>query len=278
VKTTIIPMQRRSLAALTVLALATAGVFAAGRLTGVIRPEVSATTQAKERAATPPGMVYVPGGDFYQGSDDPDADPEVKPRHSVFVPSYYIDRTEVTNREFKRFRPDFVYPLGEDNFPATNIIYDDAAAFAKWACKEIPTPEQWEKAARGTDGRRFPWGDTWDKSRVAARAKTLGVPAPKLPESAPQQKVAGCRLGPTRVQPVGSNLTGASPYGALDMAGNAWEWVQGYYLNNPNQRVLRGGAVGYGERANRTYERAVEGSQTTCRDTGFRCAKAVNGI
>jgi formylglycine-generating enzyme required for sulfatase activity len=85
-----------------------------------------------------------------------------------------------------------------------------------------------------------------------------------MPAEPPAQKVAGiCPLKPARVRPVGSVPAGASPYGCLDMAGNAWEWVQGFYQGNPQQRILRGGAVGYGERSCRTYARSVEGSGAT---------------
>jgi formylglycine-generating enzyme required for sulfatase activity len=202
----------------------------------------NADAQAAERARTPQGMVYVPGGDCLMGSNDADADDDGKPFRRVFVPSFYMDRTEVTNAEFKRFRPSHPYPKGEDNLPVTNVTYDDAAAYARWAGKRLPTEEEWEKAARGADGRRYPWGNQWDAKRVAARAK---------------------RKGCSRVQPVGSVSSGASPHGCLDMAGNAWEWVQGFYQGNRHQRILRGGAVGYGEKACRTYARGVEGAEAT---------------
>ena len=236
--------------------------------TSITLPGVTAT----ERDATPPGMVYVPGGDFIMGTDDPDADEDVKPSHRVFVPSFYMDKTEVTKAEFKKFKPDYSYPPGEDKMPATAVTYDEAEAYAKSVGKHVPTEAEWEKAARGTDGRRYPWGNEWDKTKVAKRGVTLGVkPAPDF-----EKKLSNaCRIAPNRVQPVGFVSQGVSPYGALDMAGNAWEWVQGHYLNHPDQRILRGGAVGYGEHACRVYSRAVEGSTSTCNDTGFRCAKAI---
>ena len=231
---------------------------AAFRLTRQTGP--SATTQAAERAAAPSGMVYVPGGFFLSGTNEDEGDDDMKPQRRVFVPSFYIDRTEVTNQEYRRFRLEHTYPAGEETLPVTNVTYDQASAYAKWAGKIIPTEAQWEKSARGTEGRRYPWGDTWDKTRVARRALPAGTVA--APE--PQTKAANsCRLGPSRVRPVGSVPSGISPYGCLDMAGNAWEWVQGYYQNNRDQRILRGGAVGYGERACRTYERGIEGAGAT---------------
>lgn len=220
-----------------------------------------AATQARERAETPPGMAYVPGGEFWFGTNDEDADEDARPKRRVFVPSFYMDRTEVTNGEYRRFQPSRAFPAGEENLPVTNVTYDEAAAYAKWAGKRLPTEEEWEKAARGTEGRRYPWGNQWDKARVAQRVKrhtfldsiqvTVG-------------KVKTCSgFGASRVRPVGSVANSASPYGCVDMAGNAWEWVQGFYQGNPEMRILRGGAVGYGEKSFRTYEKAVEGSGAT---------------
>jgi formylglycine-generating enzyme required for sulfatase activity len=198
---------------------------------------------------TPDGMVLVPAGTALVGSDDPDSDEERQPLHSVWLSGFFIDRTEVTNAEFARFRPAHVFDPSQAKLPATGITYDEAEAYAKWAGKRLPTEDEWEKAARGTDGRVFPWGNTWDKSKVAARA-------PK-----PTQKLACGK--PSRVRPVGSVPVGTSPYGCVDMAGNAWEWVQGHPNGNTEQRMIKGGAVGYNERGCRTYERGIEGAKAT---------------
>jgi formylglycine-generating enzyme required for sulfatase activity len=212
-------------------------------------PRLPAPAQiAVERAATPPGMVYVPAGEAILGTDDPDAEEDARPARRAFLPAFYIDRNEVTNAEFARFKPTHVFPKGEERLPATGILYDEAVAYARWAGKRLPTDAEWEKAARGTDGRLYPWGNTYDRTRVAARAKR----PTKLP----------CG-GYSRVQPIGSAPKGASPYGCLDLAGNAWEWVSDLYQNDPEKRILRGGAAGYGERANRTYSRGVEGAGVT---------------
>lgn len=225
-------------------------------LQGPVAPD--RPTQQREKERTPASMVYVPGGGFLSGSDDTDADEDVRPQKRVFVASFYMDRTEVTNAEYRRFRPSHTFPPGEANLPVTNVTYAEAEAYARWAGKRLPTEAEWEKAARGTDGRRYPWGEEWDTKRVAKRVNR------QLPEKLPETKQAGvCAVFPSRVQPVGSLPTEVSPYGCLDMAGNAWEWVQGFYNGNPEQRILRGGAVGYGERAHRTYLRAIEGAGVT---------------
>lgn len=226
---------------------------------------LSAADLAALRANTPPGMALVPGGFCRIGTDDADADDDVKPARRAYVPSFYIDRLEVTRAEFHEFDPSYPVSHGQENLPATHITYDQAAAYAAWAGKRLPTEEEWEKAARGTDGRRYPWGDIWEARRVAQR------PRPKLPDLlgansfGPVDAPSGqaCFSEPTRMRPVGSVPAGVSPYGCYDMAGSAWEWVQGHYNGNPEQRILRGGAIGYGERACRTYARAIEGSGAT---------------
>jgi formylglycine-generating enzyme required for sulfatase activity len=203
----------------------------------------------KTLPSTPAGMVLIPAGDALVGTDDPDSDEERRPLHRVSLSAFWIDRTEVTNAEFARFRPSHTFAPGQGKLPATGVTYDDAAAYAHWAGKRLPTEDEWEKAARGTDGRAYPWGTLWDKTKVAARA------------AKPTQKLACGK--PSRVRPVGSVPAGVSPYGCLDMAGNAWEWVQGHPNGNTEQRILKGGAVGYSERGCRSYERGIEGAKAT---------------
>ncbi len=216
--------------------------------------------QSVERAHTPRGMVYVPGGTCLIGTNDLDADEDVRPLRRVDVPSFYMDRTEVTNAEYKRFQPDYDFPHNEANLPVTNVTYDEAAAYARWAGKRLPTNDEWEKAARGTDGRRYPWGNVWNPAFVATRAGGGKTPTQRV---SIVKKPGQCAVGASRVRPVGSVPVGVSPYGCLDMSGNAWEWVQGFHDNNPQMRLLRGGAVGYGESDLRTYTYAIEGAEAT---------------
>jgi iron(II)-dependent oxidoreductase len=206
-------------------------------------------------------MVLVPAGEFLMGTSDAQIEdflqthPDWKrewlgieqPQHRVYLDAFYIDKTEVTNAEYKRFveatghKPpphwqDGQIPAGQENYPVTHIHQpDDAQAYAAWASKRLPTEAEWEKAARGTDGRIYPWGNDWDPEKANVLGSEWNGPAP-----------VGT-YGPA----------GASPYGALDMAGNVWEWCSDWYaadyylgspLRNPQgpsegrHHVVRGGS------------------------------------
>jgi formylglycine-generating enzyme required for sulfatase activity len=140
-------------------------------------------------------MVLVSAGQFIFG--------EKADGKTMTVPAFYIDETEVSNSEYQRFcqatgravpkTPDFT---AHPDYPVSAISYEDAKAYASWAGKRLPTEEEWEKAARGTDGRTFPWGDTAWTSDV-----------------------------PKQLQSVTSEPARRSPYGAYNMAGNVWEWT-----------------------------------------------------
>lgn len=205
-------------------------------------------------------MVLVPAGEFLMGSSDLELEvflrthPSWKlewldieqPQHRVTLDDFYIDKTEVTNAEYKRFVDATGHPpprhwengeipAGQENYPVVNVhLPDDAQAYAAWAGKRVPTEAEWEKAARGTDGRIYPWGNDWDPEKANVLGSKYNGPAP-----------------------VGSYPEGASPYGALDMAGNVWEWCSDWYaadyyvsspLRNPQGpsegdfRVVRGGS------------------------------------
>ena len=226
------------------------------------------TTQGEDGAE----MVLVPAGEFWMGSEDGGADE--KPRHRVTLDAFYIDKHEVTNARYGRFmgatgRSVPTYwndsTWNSPQQPVVGVSWDDADAYCKWAGKRLPTEAEWEKAARGTDGRKYPWGEQWDASRANSVESKLG-----------------------KTVPVGAYPAGASPYGALDMAGNAWEWVadwydRDYYRRSPEQnprgpetgsgRVLRGGSwlsLPILLRAANRYD-FTPGSRSDL--IGFRCAR-----
>ncbi|MCA9791965.1 MAG: SUMF1/EgtB/PvdO family nonheme iron enzyme [Candidatus Eremiobacteraeota bacterium] len=195
------------------------------------------------RAATPEGMVLVPGGEFLTGTNDPDADSEVGPLRPAQVASFYIDLTEVTNAQVKAVKPDHTFPEGEEDHPATGFTRPQAAAILARMDKRLPTALEWEKAARGTDGRSYPWGNRYDEKLAhVGRA---------------EHRPNVCSLT-SRLAAVGSYPGGASPYGCLDMVGNAWEWVADDYPGRPVRHLIRGGAFGYPARDNRAYAFAIE--------------------
>jgi iron(II)-dependent oxidoreductase len=157
--------------------------------------------------------VVIPAGPFVAGSDLERADVQDKPQHSVTLPAYRIDKYLVTNAQFARFvaatghRPPLHWksgkiPEGELLHPVTMVNWHDAAAYAKWAGKRLPYEMEWEKAARGTDGRRWPWGNGMDPTRLNTY---YNVGAATKVDTYPR---------------------GASPYGVLDMAGNVNQWME----------------------------------------------------
>ncbi|MFQ5508240.1 MAG: formylglycine-generating enzyme family protein [Leptospirillia bacterium] len=177
-------------------------------------------------------MVRVPAGPFImgQGPEDGrlgvDVGVDSVPRHRVNLREFWIDRTEVTVGRYKAFVaatghrpfPEWAWdkrPYRNDD-PVIGISFFDAKAYCAWRGARLPTEAEWEKAARGTDGRRYPWGDVWDPERVVYE-------------------------GSRKVQPdrVGSHPANASPYGALDMAGNVMEWTDTWYKAYPGNDLVR---------------------------------------
>lgn len=165
------------------------------------------TRSSVNAVPAPQGMVYVPGGEFIMGNASGDA--FERPPHQVLVKPFFIDLYEVTCADYARFveqtgyapPPDWrdgQYPQGSARRPVTGISWDDAVAYAKWTNKRLPTEEEWEFAARGTDGRLYPWGNDWLAGMANADS---GGPAD-----------------------VGA-FKGVSPFGIYDMAGNVWEWT-----------------------------------------------------
>ena len=141
------------------------------------------------------------------------------------IPAFRIMLTPVTVAMYRGYCGAAMPPAPtwgwRDDHPIVNVSWNDAQAFCRWSGLALPTEEQWEKAARGTDGREYPWGNVWDPRRCA------------------------CSVSPARATStasVGSLPSGASPYGCLDMAGNVWEWCADWYDASRTRRVLRGGA------------------------------------
>ncbi|MFM2105603.1 MAG: hypothetical protein RL338_635 [Chloroflexota bacterium] len=186
------------------------------------------------------GMVLVPAGPFLMGSDE---FPREGPVRTVELPDFWIDRYPVTNEAYRAFVAatghrlpvDWVAgapPAGHERHPVA-VTWADAAAYARWAGKRLPSEAEWEKAARGTDGRRYPWGNEWDGERAYTWE---------------QASVTG-----RRTEPVDARPAGASPYGCEQMVGLLEEWVEDWYDAYPGAayrslaygrtyRVLRGGA------------------------------------
>ncbi len=170
-------------------------------------------------------MVYVPPGDFLMGAHDGDAYDDEKPRHTHPMPEgYWIGRYETTWREYRAFckamgraEPSAPGWGAKDDHPVVNVSWDDAKAFCDWAGLWLPSEAEWEKAARGTDGWKYPWGnEEADKDRLNFSDSGLG-----------------------RTAAVGSYPRGASPYGALDLAGNVWEWCEDWYDSKAYARYAR---------------------------------------
>ncbi len=203
----------------------------------------------------PEGMVYVPAGSFIMGSQYGDADET--PQQIAQTGAFFIDILEVGNADFKKFDPTFHFPEGKENNPAI-VTWEQANAYAKWAGKRLPAEKEWEKAARGTDGRIFPWGNTYDDTYVIWDDRYPRGGAPAKPKS---------------------------PYGCIDMAGGAWEWTAEWYQPYPGNdipseqygekfKVIRGGSSFNSTSMMRTTHRYYLPSNTTGGySTGFRCVK-----
>lgn len=202
------------------------------------------------------GMVRVPAGVFTMGCDaerHPECQSEERPARRVELPQYYIDRTEVTRSAYADcVDADACAPVSaavgaSANAPVTDISHGEARAYCQWRGRDLPSEAEWEKAARGTDGRRYPWGDD--------------------PPNCDLARYDGCGETPMSV---GSFPAGASPYGVLDMAGSAAEWVAGYYTAQDRQRIVRDDAFDAWHM--RSTARSAVDPASRGSAIGFRCA------
>jgi formylglycine-generating enzyme required for sulfatase activity/predicted Ser/Thr protein kinase len=220
---------------------------------------------------SPPGMVYVSGGSFTMGREN--GDDSERPPHDVSVKPFFIDADELTNEEYEKFVKaanhrspsswkNGTFPPGAGRRPVTGVTWDDASDYARWAGKRLPTEEEWEFAARGADGRIYPWGNDWQ-----AAANANGA----------EQSTAD--VGTYR---------GPSPFGTSDMVGNAWEWTASNFRPYPGRglpasqptgelKVIRGGCYeSTKDYATTTYRAGWPARGAATYDqTGFRLAKDI---
>lgn len=260
-------------------------------------------------------LLYVPEGEFLMGSkeNDPSANSNEQLQRLVYLDAFWIDQTEVTNEMFARFinktryqtdseneelaevftgtiwkqidGANWQHPLGPQStinglgkHPVTQISWNDANAYCKWAGRRLPTEAEWEKAARGTNGWKYPWGN-----ESVVRSKVNFCDNNCLKDWKDNSVDDGYQF----TAPVGTYSNGASFYGALDMAGNVWEWVADWYdkeyykdapLRNPpgptigEFKALRGGSLISDEKVIRSAYRVRADLTVSVNDWGFRCA------
>jgi formylglycine-generating enzyme required for sulfatase activity len=221
------------------------------------------------------GMVGIPAGTFTMGGG-PEAEDDERPAHRVYVSAFFLDRDEVTRAGYQKCVVAGVCATpndnGNDDVPVTGVSHRDAATYCAWMGKRLPTEAEWEKAARGSDGRTYPWGN--DASCAQANFGNF-------------QGEGRCPQNPGRPVKVGS-YPGASPYGVRDLAGNVWEWVADWYdprwyrrspAKDPKgpvhgeRRVVRGGACCSMFGLPRASNRLAFPESYRDIDIGFRCAR-----
>lgn len=254
----------------------------------------------------PSEMVFIPAGEFEMGCDsgDPECNYDETPLHRVYLDDYYIDRYEVTNARYTKCvevgackapsndsstrisyfdNPDYA------NFPVVWMRWEQADTFCHWEEKRLPTEAEWEKAARGqVDARKYTWGDDpfLQGNRTDCQYLNYYFTGPNRIPGGPWDPAFACVGDTVRI---GSYGLSESPYGAMDMLGNVWEWTSDWYaedyysqspVTNPpgpasgDGHVIRGGSWYNGSRYSRVAHRSVQPNQAFDFDFGFRCARS----
>jgi len=242
--------------------------------------------EAIEKELDPVPMVKIPAGVFKMGSPEGQGRSDEWPQRDIYLDEFLIDQVEVTNERYMKFvqatghrnppNPYSTGPLlsakGIEELPVVQVTWYDSKTYCAWAKKRLPTEAEWEKAARGTDGRKFPWGNEAATTKQATFDREWN-----------EDKT---------LHPVGSLSEGDSLYGVKDMAGNAREWVSDwydadYYQHAPDRnpqgpdkkgivRSIRGGSWHSPVADIRAAARGKGGFALQTHGTGFRCARSVD--
>jgi iron(II)-dependent oxidoreductase len=240
---------------------------------------LTSLSQADTSKQIPEGMALVPAGSFQMGNNNDyyDNDFDEQPRHVVNLPPYYVDVYPVTNQDYKVFvdatghrspkywKDSSAIPAGKEKHPVTGVNYFDAIAYASWKGRRLPTEQEWEKASRGSEGLRWPWGHAFDKSKA--------------------------NVGQHTTTPVDAYPQGCNTYGLCDIAGNVWEWTSTWYApypNAPENRAIlrflndqylsvRGGSYGSDIGSARGADRGIKKPLDLGPSMGFRTVLDVPG-
>ncbi len=239
--------------------------------------------QSKAPLNPPAGMVGVPAGPYWMGCNervDTECDDDEKEGRVLELSAFFIDRTEVTVGAYKEcveagackdsmFRERRSCNYGKDDrddYPMNCVRWLGAKTYCEWAGKRLPTEHEWEKAARGPTGLKYPWGNA---DFGSAKVANIADATSRIPFGRPDYDD-----GFAKVAPVGQFPAGKSPYGALDMVGNVVEWTGDWY-KKPVSRVIRGGSFMSAAKHARASARGGKPLvQSVYDDIGFRCAKS----